>query len=525
MQDKHTIKVEYKHLNDGSWTNITSHVARCTWTRGMRERDVLGHVYPPGNANIQLYNDTGRFSPYNRSSIIKNIPGGIIRISLNGNVKGTYWVESAIPSYEGNNTLPVMDLVCQGSLFRLYNYHRRLSVNLMRDALTGLVLRRVLLSVSWPPSGFPGANDIDGGNSTINSSALQRTGQIGGYKKTGNLEQVLNTIARAEAGVIYEKANGGLKFENRLFRSNTYRNARSSTFTTANLGKTPPNDINTQFRVRSGSLWQPVRRYEMRDSLSSVINSISSRAQQFQSLGQQTLFYRDDGQPLETFTLAPGATKNTRLYTINNANQYDSAWKLLTFTTLTRDTDFTTEPGGGAAFIFATAHETNQDIYYTFRNDSTALNYTVNLNQIRGSVDAIGSNEPISLFNQASIDRYGLKERQYDINLITDVEKTKAALQGILELNHGIPDLHHFVRVSLRAPMKKIVNDLDVSSLVNVYEPENLFINEGFFVEQLHYDYYAGGYLAMDLWLSDASKAGWWVIGRSSFGQDDVLGF
>jgi len=497
--------------NDGDFSdaneNITDDVLSISTAQGRSLASQITGNAIAGLCEIQLKNNTGKYSSFNTSSALSGniLPNRAVKITTDTPSTETIFygfLESIVPSVDPMG-ITTAKLIALGSLKRFATTN--VSVPMTTSSRTGVVVGAILDAVGW------GAGDrtIATGQTTINRF----------YADNTNALKVLREVEATEAGFIREGKDGKIIFEDRQHRYTatksitsqaTYSDASGASLSYTGIIQRDPLDL--IFNRFIGSV-----KTEAVGSLATLwthpVANTSGDAPKIKT-----------GEAVTIIAEYPNEiTANDQ----TSVNAWTTSAATTDYLTNTAQNGTGTNTTGSMTVAVVKASKT-MEIKIT--NGHTADVYLTKL-QARGTPVTASNTVKVLAEDSTSQTSYGLREYPSgsEAKWIPDQEEANDWSRYHLSA-HKDPTATITIHINANestAGMQKAL-ELDVSDRITVTASNNvkLGLSRDFFIETIRHRISAGGKHNLQLDLSDTSGyAGFWVVGTSKLGLETRLAY
>ena len=499
---RYLVQVDWN--NDGDYTDthedISDDVLSITSTTGRNFASQLTGKASAGSLEVTVKNNTGKYSPFNTSSVLTGnlVPNRPIQWAVTVPTETTLWtgyIESIIPSVQ-KGAYTTAKIKAFGIFKKFATTDARVPMKTSRA--TGAAIGDVLDAVSWGA----GLRTLDTGQTTMTR-----------FFGSGKALTLMRQVEATEAGFIRETKDGKIAFEDRHHRV-TSSTSKTSQATFADDG--------TAFSYTG---------VRQEDSMGLVYNEFLSPISIFTVASVATLWTH----PLATTGGAAPALEAGEVIEI--VAEYPTPVAALNtvgvdaWTTLAATTDYLANAaanGTGTNYtsslgIALTKASTTMEIQIT--NNAAVKVYLTKL-QARGTAVTVSDPATMKADDATSQTAYGLRTypRGSEAKWIPTQEEAKNwALQNLSA--HKDPTAVLTLQFSANQSGDGLTEALtrDVSDRVTVKASANakLGLDRDFYIESIRHNVTAGGAHTTTYGLSDtAGFSGFWVLGTSALGQD-----
>ncbi|SCZ80387.1 hypothetical protein [Acidaminobacter hydrogenoformans] len=493
----YVLEIDWNNDDDFSdvYEAVTTNVISIETRRGRDYASQLTGRTSPGRLIAVLKNPSGLYSSYNTLSPLYGsiLPGRKVRLRTTAPVASTLWtgVLSRITPTGSNFGVPTVQLEAIGPLARL-NYKSISAIKLLSQT-TGAIMDEILDQAGWPA----GERSIDTGEMSIDVW----------YENNINAFGALREIEETELGFIYEDKSGYFVFEDRHHRLTGSHIISQQTYSDAPAASMSYTSI------------------EQIDALDEIYNEVIVGVQSYTIGSAVTTLWTLDG---ETLTVKAGYTSTIWAEYPNVAVDTNSGALVDTWTTPVKGVDLVqSDTSYSDLDVVATKFANSMKIAIT---NNSAVTVTFTLVRARGI--KITKNTAVTIQNADadSISKYGTRTYKLPSKWL---QSTLAA-----------EDYAAYIIGDYKDPSPKIslryIANKNSTSLLDALEREisdrvtvtatgaltELGISNDFFVEAIAHRISNGGQLhEIELTLSSAGAAEYWIIGTSLLGTTTKLAF
>ena len=509
--------------NDGDFGDtgevITDRVMSVKFERGRDTTSQLTGRSIAGRLTAILNNQSNDYSPFNTSSPLTGLllPGRPVRFVIGSASSFTYtfpfdftdtalwsgFLESIKPTVI-TGQMRTVELVAVGALAMINR--KKVQVGTQTNQRTDQLIGTILDSAGWPA----GDRDLEVGHTTVKSY----------WNSGGSALAAIREVEETEAGFIYEKRDGSIKFEDRTFRM-TDGKATTSFLTLSDHSSTS----------------YPYESIRQLDPLPSIFNDFRANVRIVSTGSIATLWTHPEtgsdspsikaGESNSYYAQYPPPTEGVFASAI--AGQVAvAAW-----TTPAATTDFTVNAaadGSGTnltSSINVAVAKLSNSMKITLTNTSST-DGVITLLKARGTT--VISSDPVLMVAEDATSQTAYLKRTYP-NFPQWLPSSQEAQQWVNArlsiFKDPLPQLTIGWTATKNANTLAAALDLDVSMRVTVVAENNagLGIDEDFFVEAIRHSISRGNTLhrvSMDLSPVSASS-GFFSLGVSTLGQNTRL--
>lgn len=502
---RYIVRVDWN--NDGdfldTYDEITDDVLEITCKQGRNFASQLTGKAVAGTLEVKLKNNTGKYSPFNTSSVLTGslFPNRRIEVAAYLPTETTIWsgyIENIQPTVtKGAYTSATIKAL--GIFKKFATTDARVTMQTSRT--TGAAIGDVLDAVSWSAP----LRSIDTGQTTM-------TRFFGSGKALALMRQIEST----ESGFLRETKDGKVAFEDRYHRLNT----AASTTSQATFA-----DDGTGYSYMA---------IQQQDAMSLLYNEFLCPVSTYTTGSVTTLWTHPLADTAGNApTLAAGEVI-TILAEYPNPDTANGAVAVDAWTTPAATTDYLANAatgGGGTDYTSSLGISTvksanNMQIQVT---NNAAVTVHLTKFQARGTAVTVSNPATVLASDSTSQTAYGVRSypRSNEAKWVPTQQEAKSwALQNLGAHKQPTPVIQISYSANQSGAVLASALALDVSDRVTVKASANakLGLDRDFYIESITHQIKAGGAHQTIYSLSDtAGFAGFWVLGTSALGRDTRL--